>query len=129
MEYPVPLPTLPYIDNATEDAFLYKYTNPLNIISIYLLHSCTKKKGNKQLLFWMQQVLAYFGTKPSVTLLYQRFKYWTTSAKFLPYPGTHHYQLLPMKFYKLNFVEIIQELLSTQDEPLWQSIILFLSYT
>ena len=55
-------------------------------------------------------MIADFGTKPLVTIVHRRFKYWTSGAIFLPKEGTLHYDLLQMKYYECSFVDIISDL-------------------
>ena len=118
MGFPAPLPTPLYIDNAAVDAVLD--ANRLTPrcrhldIPIAFLHQ-EKGKSFEQFLVRTQQMIADFGTKPLVTLLHKRFKYWVMGAAFLPKKGTLHYDLLQMQFYELNFVDIIQ-MMRKQDQ-------------
>ena len=113
MGFPAPLPTPLYIDNAAVDAVidanrLTPRCRHLDIPIAFLQQE--KGKSYEQFLIRTQQMLADFGTKPLVTLLHKRFKYWVTGASYLPLPETLHYNLLKMCFYEKCFVDIIKEL-------------------
>ena len=116
MGFPAPLPTPLYIDNSAVDAVLD--ANRLTPrcrhldIPIAFLHQ-EKGKSYEQFLIRTQQMLADFGTKPLVTLLHKRFKYWVTGAANLLPKGTLHYELLEMQFYEMDFVSVIAILKKT----------------
>lgn len=52
-------------------------------------------------------MLADMGTKPHSPQYVKLFKYWSTGARYLPTKGTHHYDLLQMQFYEMNYVDIL----------------------
>lgn len=118
MGFPAPLPSPLYVDNSAVDAVIdaNKLTPRCRHLDIPIafLHQ-EKGKSYEQFLICTQQMLADFGTKPLVTLLHQRFKYWSTGAAFLPSKDTEHYHLLQMQFYECNFVDILQQLCDMLD--------------
>jgi hypothetical protein len=57
-----------------------------------------------------QLMLADMGTKPNKAPALRRFKYWGMGARFYPPADHEHYSLLEMKYYELNFVEILKDL-------------------
>ena len=113
MGFPSKLPTPLFIDNAAVDAIidcnrLTPRCRHLDIPIAFLQQE--KGKSYEQFLIRTQKMLADFGTKPLVTLLHNRFKYWSTGAMFLPKKGSLHYDLLQMQYYEQHCVDIINDL-------------------
>ena len=110
MGFPSKLPTPLYVDNSAVAAIID--TNRLTPrcrhldIPIGFLHQ-EKGKSFEQFHIRTQQMLADFGTKPLVSVLHRRFKYWLTGAMFLPPVGSEHYNLLQMQYYEVNFGKIV----------------------
>ena len=113
MGYPAPLPTPLYVDNSAVDAVIE--SNRLTPrcrhldIPIAYLHQ-EKGKSYEQFLIKTQQMLADFGTKPLVTAVHRKFKYWVTGSNYLPSEGSDHYNWLQMQHYERDFVDILNEL-------------------
>ena len=113
MGFPPKKPTDLYIDNkSVYDVIDSNRMTPrcrhLDIPIAYLQQEKGKTFNHK--LVKTQQMLADFGTKPLVTNIHNRFKYWATGAKFLPTKGTEHYNLLHMEYYEKNFVDILKSM-------------------
>ena len=53
-------------------------------------------------------MLADMGTKPHSPQYVKLFKYWSTGARYLPTPGSDHYNLLQMQYYERNYVDVLR---------------------
>jgi hypothetical protein len=100
-----------YVDNAAVSAIIdAKWMTPhcrhLDIPIAYL-HEQSGVSYN-HLLISTVQMLADLGTKPLVTALHRRFKYWASGHYFLPPEGSDHYTYLQLQFYEKSFVEIVK---------------------
>ena len=76
-------------------------------IQVAFLHQ-EKEKVYKLSLCRTMVMLADMGTKPHSPMNVKRFKYWATGEQYLPPSDSQHYELLQMKYYEMNFAEIIK---------------------
>ena len=111
MGFPCLNPTPVYVDNAAVSAIIdAKRMTPrcrhLDIPIAYL-HEQSGKSYNHYLISTVQ-MLADLGTKPLVTALHRRFKYWASGHYFLPPEGSEHYIYLQLQFYEKSFIEIVK---------------------
>jgi hypothetical protein len=108
MGYPCPTPTNVYTDNAAVSAIVdaNRMTPRCQHIDIPIayLHQ-EHKKSFHNILLRTNQMIADLGTKPLVTILHRRFKYWLMGQSFLPQRGTLHYTLLQMDLYEQYFLD------------------------
>lgn len=109
MGLPCPLPTKLFMDNAAVDAVIDANRITPRVrhvdIPIAFLHEHNNKTYTKQLIR-THEMLADLGTKPLVTILHKRFKYWATGARFLPPKDSEHWNMLMMEHYEKSFIDV-----------------------
>ena len=113
MGQPAPDPSSAFIDNksVTDVIDSYKLTprcRHLDVPIAYLHYE--KDKSFHPILIKTQQMLADFGTKPLVTAIHKRLKYWSMGAQYLPKCGTSHYDDLNMKYYEKSYLDILRDM-------------------
>jgi hypothetical protein len=111
MGFPCQHPTPLYVDNAAVSAIIdakrmMPQCHHLDIPIAYL-HEQSGISYKHQLISTVK-MLADLGTKPLVTALHRRFKYWATGHAFLQPVGSDHYDYLQLQFYEKCFVDIVK---------------------
>jgi hypothetical protein len=107
MGYPCQKPTPAYTDNAAVAAVIdaKRMTPRCRHIDIPIAYLHQEKDlSYSNALLRTTQMIADLGTKPLVTLLHRRFKYWISGACFIPQIGTLHHTLLEMDLYEVSFI-------------------------
>jgi hypothetical protein len=114
MGYPLGQPSTLFIDNAAVAAVIAadRMTPRCRHFDIPVaLLQCEKHKTFIANLVGTKLMVADMGTKPNDPPTHRRFKLWASGAKYLPAEGTVHFDLLQMKYYEMNYVDILRDYL------------------
>jgi hypothetical protein len=113
--YPLGKPSTLHVDNAAVAAIIAadKMTPRSRHfdIPVALLQS-EKNKSFVANLCRTQIMVADMGTKPNDPQTHCRFKLWSMGAIHLPKEGTEHFDLLQMRYYEMNYADILKDLKS-----------------
>jgi hypothetical protein len=116
MGFPLGEPSTLNVDNAAVAAIIAADRMTPRIRHFDIPVAILQSEKNKSFIVNLTHtflMLADMGTKPNDPPTHRRFKLWAMGAIHLPKEGTAHFELLMMKYYEMNYVDIWKDFRST----------------